>query len=88
MTKILCISLAGLLLMADKLPTILDNRGTNYEGETPKPLPNLDFKIECGSSLSVPAPQNAQQPDLIRQEQIERFDRLKADYAAPRRCAG
>src|SRR5262249_52442662 len=27
-----------------------------YEGETPEPLPNLDFKIERGDSLTAPDP--------------------------------
>ncbi len=28
-----------------------------FEGANPPPLPNLDFKIECGDSLSAPNPQ-------------------------------
>ncbi len=28
----------------------------DYEGETPPPLPNLDFKIEAGDSLTAPDP--------------------------------
>jgi hypothetical protein len=27
-----------------------------YEGDTPEPLPNLDFKIGCGDSLTAPDP--------------------------------
>ena len=38
----------------------------DFEGETPPPLPNLDFKIVCGDSLTAPNPQHA--PDLFRHE--------------------
>ncbi|MCS7272610.1 MAG: BREX-1 system adenine-specific DNA-methyltransferase PglX [Fimbriimonadales bacterium] len=43
-------------------------------------LPNLDFKIEQGDSLLAPDPQGGQQPDMFRQQQIEEYERLKADY--------
>jgi len=43
-------------------------------------LPNLDFKIEVGNSLLAPDPQGGQQPDMFRQQQIEEYERLKADY--------
>ncbi|MEM4168449.1 MAG: DNA methyltransferase, partial [Candidatus Caldarchaeum sp.] len=43
-------------------------------------LPNLDFKIEAGDSLLAPDPQGGQQPDMFRQQQIEEYERLKADY--------
>ncbi|MCS6918381.1 MAG: BREX-1 system adenine-specific DNA-methyltransferase PglX [Fimbriimonadales bacterium] len=43
-------------------------------------LPNLDFKIEQGDSLIAPDPQGGQQPDMFRQQQIEEYERLKADY--------
>jgi len=46
------------------------------------PLPNLDFKIECGDSLLAPNPQGGQQPDLFRQDDIEIFRTLKAEHAA------
>ncbi|OQY80265.1 MAG: hypothetical protein B6D41_21280 [Chloroflexi bacterium UTCFX4] len=51
-----------------------------FEGETPPPLPNLDFKIETGDTLTVPAPSGALQSDLIRHQQIEHFKALKAAY--------
>ncbi len=51
-----------------------------YEGETPPPLPNLDFKIEVGDSLTAPAPSCSLQPDMIRRIQIRRYFDLKAAY--------
>lgn len=46
----------------------------------PPPLPNLDFKIEAGDSLTGPDPSGGIQPDLFRQRQVEDFFRLKADF--------
>ena len=43
-------------------------------------LPNLDFKIEVGDSLLAPDPQGGEQPDLFRQQQIEQYEQLKAEY--------
>ncbi|MCX6030997.1 MAG: Eco57I restriction-modification methylase domain-containing protein [Chloroflexi bacterium] len=52
----------------------------DFEGDSPPPLPNLDFKIEVGDSLTAPDPSGGLQPDLFRQQQIEEFLRSKADY--------
>ena len=52
----------------------------DFEGETPPPLPNLDFKIEAGDSLTAPNPSGGLQPDLFRHQQIQEYFRLKADY--------
>ncbi len=46
------------------------------------PLPNLDFKIECGDSLLAPNPHGGPQPDLYRQADIDSFRRLKAEHTA------
>lgn len=46
----------------------------DFEGATPPPLPNLDFKIECGDSLTAPDPQEI--PDLFRRLLVESADRL------------
>jgi hypothetical protein len=46
----------------------------DFEGTTPPPLPNLDFKIECGDSLTGPNPQEA--PDLFRRLLVKSADRL------------
>ena len=51
----------------------------NFEGDTPPPLPNLDFKIEVGDSLTAPAPGELQ-PDLFRYQQVEDYFRCKAQY--------
>ncbi len=34
----------------------------DFEGKTPPPLPNLDFKIERGDSLTAPDPQQKNEP--------------------------
>ena len=52
----------------------------DYEDGNPPPLPNLDFKIEVGDSLTGPDPSGGLQPDLFRYKQIEDYFRLKADY--------
>jgi len=52
-----------------------------FEGKTPKPLPNLDFKILCGDSLTAPNPANA--PTLFRNavhEAVSELARLKGEY--------
>lgn len=54
-----------------------------YVGETPEPLPNLDFKIERGDSLLGPNPQGGPQPDIFRQQDINEFERKKAQFADP-----
>jgi len=45
-----------------------------FEGDKPEPLPNLDFKIECGDSLSTPDPQHIS--DLFRHQLVEHADHL------------
>ncbi len=54
-----------------------------FQGDTPEPLPNLDFKVEVGDSLSAPDPQGGAQPDMFRQQQIGELERKKAEYADP-----
>ena len=49
-----------------------------YEGDTPKPLPNLDFKVVCGDSLLGPEPgQLSLERDAIERSGI---GKLKARY--------
>lgn len=55
----------------------------DYNGDQPEPLPNLDFKIEDGDSLTAPSPDVVFQPDLIRDQQIRAFEDLKAIYMNP-----
>ena len=52
----------------------------DYEGNNPPPLPNLDFKIEMGDSLSAPNPSGGLQPDLFRYGQVQEYFQLKGDY--------
>ncbi|GAB4480706.1 MAG: class I SAM-dependent DNA methyltransferase [Anaerolineales bacterium] len=52
----------------------------DYEGETPPPLPNLDFKIEVGDSLTAPDPSGGLQPDMFRYAQVQEFLRLKNEF--------
>lgn len=52
----------------------------DFEGENPPPLPNLDFKIEIGDSLTAPDPSGGLQPDLFRYGQVQEYFRLKGDY--------
>ena len=54
-----------------------------YNGEVPEPLPNLDFKVEQGDSLSAPDPQGGPTADIFRQKDIEEFSVKKAQYADP-----
>ena len=51
-----------------------------YEGDSPPPLPNLDFKIEQGDSLTAPDPSGGKQPDIFRRQQMEEFHDLKGRY--------
>ncbi len=54
-----------------------------YEGETPPPLPNLDFKTLCGDSLLGPDPGAESYGDLFRhraESTAVRLAELKAGY--------
>jgi type I restriction-modification system DNA methylase subunit len=46
----------------------------DFDGEKPPPLPNLDFKIECGDSLTAPNPQEG--GDMWRRLLVESADQL------------
>ncbi|HQY94902.1 DNA methyltransferase, partial [Caldilinea sp.] len=50
-----------------------------YEGETPPPLPNLDFKIETGDSLTAPSPASLE-PDMFRDQQVREYFELKSRF--------
>lgn len=52
----------------------------DYEGDNPPPLPNLDFKIESGDSLTAPDPSGGLQPDMFRQQQVKDFLSLKNEF--------
>ena len=49
-----------------------------YQGDKPEPLPNLDFKIEVGDSLTTPNPQEAMQG--FRDELIRSFSQKKDQH--------
>jgi methylase of polypeptide subunit release factors len=51
----------------------------DYEGDRPKPLPNLDFKIERGDSVIGPSPEAAP-PTEFRDTLIHAFHNLKSQY--------
>ena len=46
-------------------------------------LPNLDFKIEPGDSLTAPEPSGGLKPDLIRYSQVQEYFRLKSHFMKP-----
>ena len=50
-----------------------------FDGDAPPPLPNLDFKIEQGDSLSVPWPQGTMQSSL-QDDLIKQFRERKGEY--------
>ncbi|MHB8628379.1 MAG: Eco57I restriction-modification methylase domain-containing protein [Aggregatilineales bacterium] len=61
----------------------------DFEGDNPPPLPNLDYKVEVGNSLTAPEPMPKQsaggnnigiQLDLIRGQQIATYLDLKNRY--------
>lgn len=53
----------------------------DFEGEgKPPPLPNLDFKIEAGDSLTAPDPSGGLELDMVRDEQVSRLEGLKAAF--------
>jgi methylase of polypeptide subunit release factors len=52
-----------------------------FEGATPPPLPNLDFKIEVGDALSAPAPSTLLgETSALRDQVIVQFRSTKAKY--------
>lgn len=51
----------------------------DFEGDDPPPLPNLDFKIERGDSLTAPNPSGGLGTGF-RTDVIAKFFSLKADY--------
>ena len=54
-----------------------------FEGDVPEPLPNLDFKVEQGDSLSSPDPQGGPTADIFRSKDIEEISLKKGQYADP-----
>ncbi len=54
-----------------------------HTGDTPEPLPNLDFKVEVGDSLAVPLPQRDLTGDIFRQAQLDEYKAVKREYGSP-----
>jgi hypothetical protein len=52
----------------------------DYEGDRPPPLPNLEFKIEAGDSLTAPDPLGGIQLDFFREGQVAELFDLKSDF--------
>ena len=55
----------------------------DYEGDTPEPLPNLDFKVVCGDSLLGPDPSSgAEVQGTLGQDvaQMQRLGDLKGEF--------
>ena len=55
----------------------------DYEGATPEPLPNLDFKVVCGDSLLGPDPSSGAEVQVALgqdMEQVRRLGNLKGEY--------
>lgn len=50
-----------------------------FEGNDPPPLPNLDFKVECGDSLIGAVPGPVEAPDF-RVEVLRQLREAKAEY--------
>ena len=44
----------------------------DYEGDTPEPLPNLDFKVVCGDSLLGPDPSSGAEVQVALGQDMER----------------
>ncbi|MDY0019899.1 MAG: TaqI-like C-terminal specificity domain-containing protein [Anaerolineae bacterium] len=51
----------------------------DFEGGTPPPLPNLEFKIEVGDSLAAHAPAQLQ-PGLFHYQQVADYFQLKGQF--------
>ncbi len=60
------------------LSLVVDFEGN--EDRKPPPLPNLDFKIETGNSLTAPDPSGGLQLDFFREVQVSELDDLKAAF--------
>ena len=55
----------------------------DYEGATPEPLPNLDFKVVCGDSLLGPDPSSGAEVQVALGQdmgQVRRLGNLKGEY--------
>jgi len=60
------------------LTLIVDSEETDWRKV--RPLPNLDFKIEIGDSLTAPDPSKSAKQLSFRREQVDKFYALKSDF--------
>ena len=52
----------------------------DYEGEVPEPLPNLDYKVAIGDSLTGPAPDPSDEQIGLEEHFIQQIQEHKVDY--------
>ena len=52
----------------------------DYDGEIPEPLPNLDYKVAVGDSLTGPAPKLLDEQGGLEVQLIQQIQEHKADY--------
>ena len=52
----------------------------DYEGDIPEPLPNLDYKVAVGDSLTGPAPKPSNEQASLEEQLIQQIQEYKADY--------
>ncbi len=53
----------------------------DYEGDTPEPLPNLDYKVATGDSLTGPAPEPPDEQFNLEEQLIQQIQEHKAEYS-------
>lgn len=52
----------------------------DYEDDTPEPLPNLDYKVATGDSLTGPAPQPPDEQASLEEQLIQQIQECQADF--------
>ena len=52
----------------------------DYEGEMPEPLPNLDYKVAMGDSLTGPAPEPPDEQASLEEQLIQQIQEHQAEY--------
>ncbi|MXZ00418.1 hypothetical protein F4Y93_07130, partial [Candidatus Poribacteria bacterium] len=52
----------------------------DYEGDTPEPLPNLDYKVATGDSLTGPAPEPSSEQIGFEENFIQQIQEHQAEY--------
>ena len=52
----------------------------DYGGDIPEPLPNLDYKVAVGDSLTGPAPKLLDEQGSLEEQLIQQIQEHKADY--------